>query len=113
MIFWAVQSQVMIHGSTNTTLKRSGKVNNVRLPIPHNNKKFRRSKSRVKKLLIFYIRVIVYYESVPTGQTVSQIYYLEVLQRVPGKVRWKRPKILPATHGFCITTMHLVTRHCL
>ena len=33
--FWAVSSQVMKHGSTNTTLKRSGKVHNGRLPIPH------------------------------------------------------------------------------
>jgi len=28
MTFWAVSSQVMKHGSTNTTLKRSGKVHN-------------------------------------------------------------------------------------
>ena len=34
MTFWAVSSQVMKHGSTNTTLKRSGKVYNGRLPIP-------------------------------------------------------------------------------
>ena len=25
----------------------------------------------------------------------------------------KGPKFLPATHGSCITTMHLLTRHCL
>jgi len=35
MTFWAVSSQVMKHGSTNTTLKRRGKVHNGRLPIPH------------------------------------------------------------------------------
>jgi len=38
MTFWAVSSQVMKHGSTNTTLKRSGKVHNGRLPIPHDQK---------------------------------------------------------------------------
>jgi len=35
---WAVSSQVMKHGSTNMTLKRSGKVHNGRLPIPHDQK---------------------------------------------------------------------------
>ena len=38
MTFWAMSSQVMKHGSTNTTLKRSGKVHNGRLPVPHNQK---------------------------------------------------------------------------
>ena len=36
--FWAMSSQVMKHGSTNTTLKRSGKVHNGRVPIPHDQK---------------------------------------------------------------------------
>jgi len=91
MTFWAVSSQVMKHGSTNTTLKQSGKVHNGRLPIPHNQKKLRRSKSRVKTMLVtfFDIRGIVYYEFVQTGQTVNQVYYLEVLERLPEKVGWK------------------------
>jgi len=38
MTYWAVSSQVMKHGSTNTTLKQSGKVHNGRLPIPHDQK---------------------------------------------------------------------------
>ena len=38
MTFWAVSSQVTKHGSTNTTLKRSGKVHNGRLPILHDQK---------------------------------------------------------------------------
>jgi len=37
----------------------------------------------------FYIR-IVHYEFVPTRQTVNQIYYLEVLERLREKIRWKR-----------------------
>jgi len=37
--FWAMSSQVMKHGSTFTSLKRSGKVHNGRLPIPHDQKK--------------------------------------------------------------------------
>jgi len=38
MTFWAVSSQVMKHGSTNTTLKQSGKLHDGRLPIPHDQK---------------------------------------------------------------------------
>jgi len=38
MTFWAVSSQVMKHGSTNTALKRSGKLHNGRLSIPHDQK---------------------------------------------------------------------------
>jgi len=66
-------------------------VHNRRLPIPHNQKKFRWSKSRVKTMLLpfFDIRGIVHYEFVPTEQTVNQVYYLEVLERLREKVRWK------------------------
>ena len=32
--------------------------------------------------LFFYIRVIFHYEFAPTGQTVNQVYYLEVLERL-------------------------------
>ena len=59
------------------------------------------------------IRGIVHYEFVPIEQTVNQVYYLEVLKKLREKVRPKRPEILPTTHGSCITTMHLLTRHCL
>ena len=49
--FWALSSQVMKHGSTNTTLKGSGNVLNGRLQIPQ-DQKFRRSKSRIKIMLL-------------------------------------------------------------
>jgi len=54
-------------------------------------KKFRRSKSRVKTMLLtfFDIRGIVHYEFVPTGQIVNQVYYFEVLEGLHEKVRWK------------------------
>ena len=76
---------------------------------------FRRSKSRVKIMLLtfFYIGGIVHYEFVPTGQTVNQLYYLELLEMLREKVRRKRPEFLSATHGSCITIMPLLTRHCL
>jgi len=58
-------------------------------------KKFCRSKSRVKTILLtfFDIRGIVHYEFVPNGQTVNQVYYLEVLERLREKVRRKRPEL--------------------
>ena len=43
-------------------------------------------------LAFFYIRGIVHYEFVPTGQPVNQVYYLEVLERLREKVRQKRPE---------------------
>ena len=46
----------------------------------------------------FDIRGIVHYEFVPTGQTVNQVYYMEVLERLREKVRRYDPKILPTTH---------------
>jgi len=44
-------------------------------------------------LSFFDITGIVPYEFVPTGQTVNQVYYLEVLERLREKVRRKRPEI--------------------
>ena len=87
---------------------------------------------------LFYIRGIVHYEFVPSGQTVNRVHYLEVLERLSEKVRRKRAELsannswilnhdnAPAhtalyvsrqctcSHAtVCITTMHLLTRHCL
>jgi len=79
------------------------------------SKKFRQSKSRVKTMFLtffFSIRGINHYEFVPKGQTVNQVYYLEVLEELREKVR-NDPIFLPTTHGSCITTTHLLTRHCL
>ena len=60
--------------------------------FPTNKKKFRRSKSRVRTILLtfFDIRGIVHYEFEPTGQTVNQVYYLKVLERLGEKVKRKR-----------------------
>jgi len=44
-------------------------------------------------LTFFDIRGIVHYEFVLTGQTVNQVYYLEVLERLCEKVRRKRPEL--------------------
>ena len=76
--------------------------------------KFRRSKSRIKTMLLTFIHIrrIVHYEFVPAGQTVNQVYYLEVLLR-PREKDGNDPNFLPTTHGSCIMTMHLLTRRCL
>jgi len=44
-------------------------------------------------LTFFDIRGIVHYEFVSAQHTVNQVYYLEVLERLREKVRWKRPKL--------------------
>ena len=95
MTFCAVSSQVVKHGShqyDSETKRQSAqwKTANSRRP-----KKLRQSKSRVKIMLLnfFDIGWIVHYEFVPTGQTVNQVYYLEVLKRLREKVRRKRPEL--------------------
>ena len=67
-------------------------------------------KNKVREL---EIRGIVHYEFVPTGQTVNQVYYFEVLKGCVKKLDGKDQNLLPTTHGSCITTMHLLTRNCL
>ena len=44
-------------------------------------------------LTFFDIRGVVHYEFVPTGQTVNQVHYLEVLERLLEKVGLKGPKL--------------------
>jgi hypothetical protein len=87
-----VSRQVMKHGSTNTSLKQSSKVHDGRLPIPHDQKILRKSKSRVKTMLLtcFEISGTVHYEFVPTGQT---------FHRVLEKLREK--SYTKATRTFC------------
>jgi len=43
-------------------------------------------------LTFFDVGGIVHFKFVPTGQTVNQVYYLEVLERLREIVRWKRPE---------------------
>ena len=84
----------MKRGSTNTTLKPSGEGHNGILPIPHDQKVPSVQIKIQKNVADFYdIRGIVHYEFVPTGQTGSRVYYLEVLERLLEKVSWKEPEL--------------------
>ena len=71
-------------------------------------KKSHRSKSRVKTMLLpfFDIKGIVLHEFVPTGQTVNQDYYLEILERMREKVKTE------TTRTFCQQLMDLARRQC-
>jgi len=104
--------ETWVYQYNSETKRQSAKRKTANSPRP---KKFRWSKSRVKtKLLTFFdIRGIVHYEFVPNGQTVNQVYYLEVLERLREKLDGYNPNVLPTTHESCITTMHLLTQHCL
>ena len=84
----------MKRGSTNTTLKPSGEVHNGRLLIPH-DQKCSVSPNQESKIAanFFDNRGIVHYEFVPTGQTGSRVYYLEVLEKLREKVSWKETEI--------------------
>ena len=53
--FWAMSSQVMKHGSTNTTLKRSSKLHNGRLPIPQDQKNSVSPNQESKQCWLFLI----------------------------------------------------------
>jgi hypothetical protein len=77
------------------TLKRSGKMYNGRLSISHDeiNSSFQ-TKNQNNVADFFYIRWIVHYKFVPTGQTVIKVYYLVVLERLREKVGRKLPEIL-------------------
>ena len=77
---------------------------------------FRWSKSRVKTMLLafFFLHIsgIVHCEFVPTGQS-TKFTIWKYWKGCEKKVDGNDPNFLPATHGSCITTMHLLTRHCL
>ena len=58
-------------------------------------KKVRQVKSNVKTMMIcfFDIKGLIHFEFVPHGQTVNQLFYLEVLKRLRDTVQRKRPEL--------------------
>ena len=101
MTFWAVSSQVMKHVSTNTILKRSGKVHNERLP---KNILSVQMKSQNNVADFFMLE----------GLFIMNLYQLDKQSTKFGIWKyWKGcmkmfdgndPNILLTTHGSCITT---------
>jgi histone-lysine N-methyltransferase SETMAR len=53
------------------------------------------SKSKIKTMLIvfFDIQSIIMTQYVPPGQTMNQTYYTELLTKLRGKIRRKRPEL--------------------
>ena len=104
MTFWAVSSRVMKRRSTNTTLKRSGKVHSGRLPIPHEQKNsVAPNQESKRRCCLFYISGIVHCEFVPTGQSTQFTIWKY----------WKGcVKKTETTRTFCQQLMDLASRQC-
>ena len=115
MTFWAMSSQVMKHGSTNTTLKRTGKMHNGRLPIPHDQNTPSvqiKSQNNVADFFLILEGLFImnlYQLDKQSAKFTIWKYWEGCVKKLDGN----DPNFFPTTHGSCITTMHLLTRHCL
>ena len=74
------------------TKRQSAQWKTANSPQPKHSR-WSKSKSQNNVAEFFYIRGIVHYEFVPTGQIVNQVYYLEVLERLREKVRRNRAEL--------------------
>ena len=84
----------MNHGVTGTIRRQNN--NQVNGKVHHfQDQKKRQVKSNVKNMLIcfFDIKGLVHFVFVQQGQTVNQMFYLEVLKRLRDAVRRKRPEL--------------------
>jgi len=78
-------------------------------------KMFRQSKSRVEtRLLTFFILEGLFIMSLYQLDKQSTKFNIwKYWKGCMGKFDGNDPNFLPTTHGSCITTIHLLTRHCL
>jgi hypothetical protein len=62
-----------------------------------NSRSPRHSKSQIKTMLItfFDIKCIAHFEFLPQGQTVTWVYYVEILKQLREAVRKERPELWP------------------
>jgi len=110
MTFWAVSSQVMKHVSTNTILKRSGKVHNERLP-----KKFpsvqMKSQNNVADFIMLEGLFIMNLYQVDKESTKFTIWkYWKGCMKM---LRQKRPEHFANNSRILHHDMQLLTWHCL
>jgi hypothetical protein len=87
--FSTVSSPAMKLGSFSTTQKPNDNQCSGKQLILQDKKKARMSKSRIKTMLVvfFDIRGIIITQYIPSGQTVNQTYYIELLTKLRGKIR--------------------------
>ncbi|KAE9534118.1 hypothetical protein AGLY_008854 [Aphis glycines] len=82
--------ETWVYGYDIETKRQSSQWKSVTSPRPEKDRQIR---SNVKTMLIIFfdIKGLIYYEFVPTGQTVNQTYYKEILIKLREKIRKKRP----------------------
>jgi len=94
------------------TTRQSAQCKTANSPLP---KKFRRSKSRVKKcccifLILEGLFIMNLYQLDKQSTQFTIWKYWKVCVKKLGGKDWN---VLPTTHGSCIMMMHLLTRHCM
>lgn len=83
--------ETWVYGYDPETKVQSSQWKSANSPRP---KKCRQVRSSIKVMLIVFFDFygLVHYEFVPKGQTVNQVFYKQVLERLREKVRRKRPE---------------------
>ena len=77
-------------------------------------RKFRQSKSRVKTMLLpfFVLEGLFIVNLYQMGKQSNKFTIWKYWEGCVEKLGGNDPNVLPETRGSCITTMHLLTRHC-
>ncbi|KAL4092021.1 hypothetical protein QTP88_026604 [Uroleucon formosanum] len=83
--------ETWVYGYDPETKVQSSQWKTANSPRP---KKCRQVRSNIKAMLIVFFDFfgLVHYEFAPTGQTINQVFYKQVLERLREKVRRKRPE---------------------
>lgn len=91
--------ETWVYGYDPETKVQSSQWKTANSPRP---KKCRQVRSNIKAMLIVFFDFfgLVHYEFVPTGQTINQVFYKQVLERLREKVRRKRPEVWKSKSWF-------------
>jgi hypothetical protein len=92
--FSTVSSPAMKLGSFSMTQKPNNNQCRGKQLTLQDQKKARMSKSKIKTMLVIFFNIqgIIMTWYVPPGQTVNETYYVELLTKLRGKIRRKRPE---------------------